>query len=168
MTETEILHWIKDTWLGVTVSRSRWLFATGETFHFFGLSLMVGGLLIVDLRILGFLRRMPLRSAMAFLPFVIVGFLINLVTGIEFFFADPFMYWPNPAFKLKLSLILVAGINALVATVVLHRHARKAGPDNDDFGALTKMTAGLSLGLWLSVILLGRLLPAFEGSTEFF
>src|SRR3954451_18952888 len=168
MTETEILHWIKDTWLGVTVSRSRWLFATGETFHFFGLSLMVGGLLIVDLRILGFLRRMPLRSAMAFLPFAIVGFLINLVTGIEFFFADPFMYWPNPAFKLKLFLILVAGINALVATVVLHRHARKAGPDNDDFGTLTKMTAGLSLGLWLSVILLGRLLPAFEGSTEFF
>jgi hypothetical protein len=168
MTETEILHWVKDTWLGVTVSRSRWLFATGETFHFIGLSLMVGGLLIVDLRILGFLRRMPLKSAMAFLPFVIVGFLINLATGIEFFFADPFMYWPNPAFKLKLFLIFVAGINALVATIVLHRHAKHAGLHDDNFGALTKATAGLSLSLWLVVILLGRLLPAFEGSTEFF
>jgi hypothetical protein len=105
---------------------------------------------------------------MAFLPFVIVGFLINLATGIEFFFADPFMYWPNPAFKLKLFLIFVAGINALVATIVLHRHATHAGPDDDNFGALTKATAGLSLSLWLVVILLGRLLPAFEGSTEFF
>src|SRR6266403_2675110 len=137
MTETEILHWVRDTWLGVTVSRSRWLFATGETFHFIGLSLMVGGLLIVDLRILGFLRRMPLKSAMAFLPFVIVGFLINLATGIEFFFADPFMYWPNPAFKLKLTLIVLAGLNALVFTVMDHRH-RLVLADGKTTGAYVK------------------------------
>src|SRR5262249_19089146 len=159
MTETEILHWVKDTWLGMTVSRSRWLFATGETFHFIGLSLMVGGLLIVDLRILGVMRRISLQSAMAFLPFVIGGFLINLTTGIEFFFADPFMYWPNPAFKLKLFLILVAGINALVATVALNRHAKRAGPDDDKFGTFVKATAGVALGLLFGVLSPCPLLP---------
>ena len=40
--------------------------------------------------------------------------------------------------------------------------------DDEDAGTLTKVTAGLSLGLWLAVILLGRLLPTFEGSTSFF
>src|SRR5436853_5796399 len=89
MTETDILHWIRDTWLGATVRQSRWIFATGETLHFIGLSLLVGGILIVDLRLLGFLRRIPIRAALAFLPFVIAGFLINLATGIVFFSADP-------------------------------------------------------------------------------
>ena len=167
MTETEILHWIRETSLGATVRESRWIFAAGETLHFIGLSLLVGGILIVDLRLLGFLRRIPIRAALAFLPFVIAGFLINLATGIVFFSADPMMYWPNPAFKLKMALILLAGLNAVVFTVMAQRRVLGLGLD-DDTGRIAKVTAGLSLGLWLGVLLLGRLLPAFEGSTHFF
>jgi hypothetical protein len=167
MTEAEVLHWIKELPLGVAVRESRWLFAMGETFHFIGLCLMVGGLLIVDLRLLGYIRRVPMRAALAFLPFVIVGFLINLATGVEFFITDPFMYWPSPAFKLKMVLILLAGLNALVFTVMEHRRVLVLA-DGDDTGAYVKVTAGLSLSLWLAVLLLGRLLPAFEGSTSFF
>ncbi len=128
---------------------------------------MVGGLLIVDLSLLGYIRRIPMRAALAFLPFVIAGFLINLATGIEFFMTDPLMYWPNPAFKLKLFLILLGGLNALLFTVMEHRHVLVMG-DDEETGTFTKVTAGLSLGLWLCVILLGRLLPTFEGSTSFF
>src|SRR5437763_6353842 len=166
MTETEILHWIRDTSLGATVRQSRWIFAAGETLHFVGLSLLVGGILIVDLRLLGFLRRIPIRAALAFLPFVIAGFLINLATGIVFFSADPMMYWPNPAFRLKMVLILLAGLNALVFTVLGQRHVLHLR-DDESTGALVKATAGLSLGLWLCVLLRGRLLPSFEGSTSF-
>src|SRR5436853_7580070 len=101
--------------------------------------------LIVDLRLLGFLRRIPIRAALAFLPFVVIGFLINLATGIVFFSADPMMYWPNPAFKLKMFLILVAGLNALVFTFMEHRHALMLGPD-ETAGTVAKVTAGLSLG----------------------
>lgn len=167
MTEGEVLHWIKELPLGAAVRESRWLFAMGETLHFVGLCLMVGGLLIVDLRLLGFIRRVPMRAALAFLPFVIVGFLINLATGIEFFVTDPFMYWPNPAFKLKLSLIALAGLNALVFTGLEHRH-KLILADGKNTPPYVKVTAGLSLSLWLCVLLLGRLLPAFEGSTKFF
>ena len=167
MTEVEVLHWIKDMPLGAAVRESRWLFAMGETFHFIGLCLMVGGLLVVDLRLLGFIRSAPTRTALNFLPFVIVGFLINLATGIEFFVTDPFMYWPNPAFKLKMFLILLAGVNALIFTVLDHPH-KLVLADGKNTGAYVKLTAGLSLSLWLCVLLLGRLLPAFEGSTSFF
>jgi len=143
------------------------MFATGETLHFIGLSMLVGGILVVDLRLLGFIRRVPIRAALAFLPFVIAGFLINLATGIVFFSADPMMYWPNPAFKLKMLLILLAGVNALVFMVLQHRHTLSLGTD-ENADTFTKVSAGLSLGLWLGVLLLGRLLPAFEGSTSFF
>jgi hypothetical protein len=167
MSEGEVLQWIKDLPVGAAVRQSRWLFALGETLHFIGLSLMVGGLLIVDLRLLGYIRGIPMRAALAFLPFVIVGFLINLATGIEFFMTDPFMYWPNPAFKLKMFMVLLGGINALVFTVMEHRHVLVLGKD-EHTSPFVKVTAGASLAIWLCVILLGRLLPAFEGSTSFF
>jgi hypothetical protein len=167
MSEGEVLQWIKELPVGAAVRQSRWLFGLGETLHFIGLCLMVGGLLIVDLRLLGYIRRIPMRAALAFLPFVIVGFLINLATGIEFFVTDPFMYWPNPAFKLKMFMVLLGGINALVFTVMEHRHVLVLGKD-EHTGPLVKFTAGASLAIWLCVIVLGRLLPAFEGSTSFF
>src|SRR5258708_30920688 len=99
-----------------------------------------------------------MRAALAFLPFATVGFVINLATGIEFFMADPFMYWPNPAFKLKMFLILVAGLNALVFTVMQHRPLLVMG-DDPTTSSFTKATAPCSLRLWLCVILTGRLLP---------
>jgi hypothetical protein len=167
MTEVEVLHWIKEMPIGAAVRESRWLFAMGETLHFIGLCLMVGGLMIVDLRLLGYIRRIPMRAALAFLPFVIVGFLINLATGIEFFMTDPFMYWPNPAFKLKMVMVLLGGLNALLFTVMEHRRVLVM-KDDEATSTFTKVTAGLSLTLWLCVILLGRLLPTFEGSTSFF
>lgn len=108
-----------------------------------------------------------MRAALDFLPFAVLGFLINLATGVEFFTADPFMYWPNPAFKLKMFIILMAGLNALVFMVMGHRHALSLG-DNERTGALAKVTSGLSLSLWLMVLLLGRLLPSFEGKLTFF
>jgi hypothetical protein len=167
MTEADVLQWIKDMPVGAAVRQSRWMFAAGETLHFFGLCLLVGAMLIVDLRLLGYIRIVPMRAALAFLPFAIVGFVINLLTGIEFFMADPFMYWPNPAFKLKMFLILVAGLNALVFTVMEHRHVLVMG-DDEKTSTFTRVTAVLSLSLWFCVILLGRLLPTFEGSTSFF
>src|SRR5689334_19069811 len=86
-----------------------------------GLSMLFGALLVVDLRLLGFMRSVPMRAALAFLPSAIIGFTINLLTGIEFFVNDPFMYWRNPAFRLKMFLILVGGFNALIFTLMEYR-----------------------------------------------
>jgi Family of unknown function (DUF6644) len=167
LTEAEILHWIKETALGAAIRESRWLFWAGQSLHFVGLSLLLGGMLIVDLRLLGFFRRVPIRAALAFLRLALLGFLINLATGIVFFTMDPFMYWPNPAFRLKMALILLAGLNALVFAIMEYRHVLTLRSD-ESTGMVAKVTAGLSLGLWLAVLLLGRLLPSFEGSKDFF
>src|SRR5215831_20671799 len=164
MTEADILHWIRDTSLGVAVRQSRWMFATGETLHFLGLSLLVGGILIVDLRLLGFLRHISMRSALSFLPFAIIGFVINLLTGILFFTADPMMYWPNPAFRLKMFLILLAGINALIFTLFKHRQALALG-DDDQATTFMKVVAwssspSASACLCLNSVKMSALMPA--------
>jgi hypothetical protein len=77
------------------------------------------------------------------------------------------MYWPNPAFRLKMIVILLAGLNAAVFSVFAHRLAASASAQESP-GTLARVTGAMSLGLWLIVILLGRLLPTFEGSTSFF
>jgi hypothetical protein len=167
LTEAEILHWIKETALGAAVRESTWLFWAGQSLHFVGLSMLLGAMLIVDLRLLGFIQSVPVRAALAFRPLAIVGFLINLATGIEFFAMDPFMYWPNPAFRMKMLLILLAGFNALTFGVMENRHALTLG-GGENVSALGRTCAGLSLLLWLGVLLLGRLLPSFEGARSLF
>ena len=165
MDEQQILRTIGQMWPGPIVNNSSWLFGFGEILHFFGVCLLFGSLLIVDLRLMGFFRSMPVKAALAFLPWAIVGFLINMATGWEFFTSDPFQYWTNPAFKMKMLLIVFAGINALVFTIVEHRQCLTIGPDGDTT-TFTKVTAGLSLALWAGVLMLGRMLPVVGFGTN--
>jgi len=165
MTEGQILSAIGQMWPGPVVNNSSWMFAFGEILHFFGVCLLFGSLLIVDLRLLGFFKQMPVKAALAFLPWAIVGFMINLATGWGFFTADPFQYWSNPAFKMKMLLIIFAGVNALVFTIMDHRRCLLIGPGGET-ATFTKVTSGLSLVLWTGVLILGRMLPVVGFGTN--
>ena len=155
-----------DTWLGEMTRQNSSLFTFGLIFHFIGLCLLLGAMLVIDLRLLGVGKRMPIGAALSLLPIAIIGFTVNLLTGIMFFCFDPFGYWGNPAFKLKMLLILLAGLNALIFTFGSHRKLAAAVADYDA-GAAIKWSAAASLTLWFAVILFGRLIVAFQGSSDF-
>jgi hypothetical protein len=163
MTEGEILSWFAQLWPGPQARGSNWLFGFAEALHFMGLCILFGSLIIVDVRMLGFLKQIPGRAVTVFTRWAVIGFLINAASGWVFFTATPVAYWGNPAFKMKLLLILLAGINALVFTLLEHRQAVALGP-NEDTTMVAKATATLSLTLWLGVLVLGRLLPVFTVS----
>ena len=91
-----------------------------------------------------------------FVPVAIYGFAINLVTGVLFLFSDPFGYYPNTAFRLKLLAILLAGINAVLFKVLWERQL-KAGIAEP--GSAIRAIGAVSLFLWTSVIVFGRLIP---------
>jgi hypothetical protein len=165
MTEHEIIVWFGTLWPGPVVRGSHWLFAFAETLHFMGLCVLLGTLLFIDLRLLGYYRQIPVKSVLALLPYTIAGFVVNALTGWIFFTSNPAMYWDNLAFRLKLILILMAGVNALVFTLVEHREVAHLGP-NQDTPTLTKVTAVLSLTFWFGVLLIGRLLPLFTISVN--
>jgi hypothetical protein len=152
------LTWCQDSWLGVAMRDIAWLWPISEALHFIGLCVMFGALLVVDLRVLGMARGIPLGSAMKFIPIAIGGFALNLLTGIAFFAGDPFRYWPNISFRIKIILILLAGINAIAFEVLERRRLEAAAPDADVEGQ-GKLIAGLSLGLWVGVIVMGRMIP---------
>src|SRR5215831_7512186 len=139
-----------DTWLGEITRQNSSLFTYGLVFHFIGLCLLLGAMLVIDLRLLGVGKRMPIGAALSLLPIAIVGFAVNLLTGIMFFCFDPFGYWNNPAFKLKMLLILIAGLNALIFTITSHR---KLAATDTEYNAhvSVKCSAAVSLGLWFAI-----------------
>ena len=156
----DILLRIETSVLGQLMHSSVWLFPMAEILHFIGLSLLIGALLVVDFRLLGFARGFPVTTVYRFLPLALAGFSINLVTGIMFFFSDPFRYYPNIAFRLKMLFIILAGLNALYFALTTNRHAALTG--GEDPGAAIKTVSALSLLLWVGVIILGRFIPYVE------
>lgn len=156
-----------DTWLGTFARSNGYLFTIGLVIHFIGLCLLLGVMLVIDLRILGLGKRAPIGAVLSLIPYAILGFGLNLATGIIFFCFDPFGYWGNPAFKIKLCLLLAAGLNAAWFTFGEHR-ALVATTSGHDAPAFAKASAGLSLFLWFAIILFGRLIVAFQNSPDLF
>jgi len=153
-----LIQSIEGTAINQFVLGTSWLWPLMEILHFVGLTLLLGALLIVDLRLAGFLRQMNINSTHRLLPWAIGGFGLNLVTGVLFFMGDPSRYAVNIGFQVKMLLILVAGLNALWFYFKL----RPVMADWDPYGdtpAIAKVIAYLSLSTWFGVLLLGRLIP---------
>jgi len=142
--------------VGTFVTEVRWMWPTCETLHFVGLCLLFGVALVVDVRMLGLLRSVPYAALHKLLPWGILGFGLNLVTGMLFFVGDPAQYTQNIAFQWKLALILLAGINVLYFTVFDAPWALKPG---DDAPFAAKFAAGSAIVLVVGVMYFGRMLP---------
>ena len=133
-----------------------WVWPICEVFHFVGLCLLFGGVLLVNLRLLGFVTGAAFAEVNRFLPWAIAGLGINIVTGMLFFLASPEQYTQNPAFAWKIGLILIAGVTLLYPTM-----SDQAGrlTANDRAPLIGRIIAAGSICLWIGVIFLGRFLP---------
>jgi len=153
-----ILGWIEGGALNIWILETYWLWPTLEILHFFGLSLLLGALLIVDLRLAGFFRQLDMQATLELLPWGVLGFLINLVTGVLFFFGDPARYSINIGFQIKMLLIVIAGFNTLwyILKIKPQQPAWAAGANTP---ASAKTVAWVSLSAWTGVLLCGRLIP---------
>src|SRR5688500_1972007 len=108
-----VLAWMEGSWLAHAILETAWVFPTLEILHFLGLILLIGSLYVIDLRFIGVAPRIPYKAVLPFIPISILGFGINLVTGIMFLLTDPPHYYSNLAFRLKMGVVVLAGLNAL-------------------------------------------------------
>jgi hypothetical protein len=151
----ELFEWLEGTGIANAIRTTPWMYPAFETAHYIGLSLLVGGILLIDLRTLGFPRVLPLRSMIGLLPFVWVGFLINVVTGSLLFIYGATSFGTNAAFGLKMTFMVFAGLNALAFDLAV----RRSGSDwvaADRPPTFVKVFATLSLLLWVCVVTTGR------------
>lgn len=159
---TESLKHFAD-WLHATapsgwVRHWPWTWAICETLHFVGLSMLFGVIGTLDLRLMGFLKRIPLASLRAMLPYGIAGFGINVITGIIFFVGAPEQYVTNIAWGMKLLFLGVAGIN-MVYFETTHGHRVLTLGTDEPMPLAFKIAGAISIFSWLMVTYWGRMLP---------
>ncbi|MCU1338371.1 MAG: hypothetical protein JWO19_3952 [Bryobacterales bacterium] len=142
--------------LGSFVVGKTWVWATSETLHFIGLCLLFGIASLVDLRMLGMMKSVPFSALHRLLPWGVLGFGINLITGMLFFVAAYDQYTTNKVFQWKLALMMLAGLNVLYFTIFDDPWVLGPG---DDAPASAKFVAASALVLVFGVIYCGRMLP---------
>lgn len=162
---TTLLSWVIDTLNATALSgfimTNAYLFPVLEMAHFVGLCLLFGSLIVVDLRVVGFAKSVPIQRVEAFVRFALIGFAINLMSGALFVIGDSDRYLVNIAFWAKMGLIVLAGLNTAY-------FVKRIKPQMDMGVASTRLTNGartvawLSLTLWTCVIILGRFIPYVE------
>lgn len=122
--------------------------------HILGLGLLVGSILPLDLRLLGFFRGAPLAVIAPFLVrAAAVGLAVALATGFWLFTVKPAEYLGNSAFLAKMALLGLALTNILLQHRSGHLAPAFAG---GAVHSLTRVLSGFSALLWLSVLLAGR------------
>lgn len=151
--------WVKGTSLSWFVTHYGWVWMTSEVLHFIGMSLLMGCIGLLDLRLLGIWKAPPVVGVNALVRWGVFGFFINIVTGVLFFVGEPLQYVSNPAFHLKIVFLVLAAWNVLMfyATGVANHVESLDAHDDAPFSA--KLIAGTSLFLWVGVIFFGRMLP---------
>jgi hypothetical protein len=141
--------------------RTDWGWPAMETLHFIGLTLLVGTIGALDLRLLGLARRIPIAALHRMVPWGVLGFAVNVATGSMFLMTEPNQYIYNPAFHLKLVFMALAGLNVLAFYVVVYRTIVPLGP-GAEAPRPAKVVAALSLALWIAVIVSGRLITFYR------
>ncbi len=136
---------------GKVARESAWLYPAANLIHLLGLVWLVGGIGLVDLRLVGAFRALPLVAlSRALTPFAIAGILMLAASGTVLFAADASALVRSPRFLTKLLLIAIALANALAFR--FWWRGEEVPP------RLLKILAGASLLLWISVAALGRLI----------
>ncbi|MEP7303914.1 MAG: hypothetical protein ABJA98_00215 [Acidobacteriota bacterium] len=142
--------------IGLFVSGQTWVWPTCETLHFVGLCMLFTVVLIVDLRMLGMIKSVSFEAVYQLLPIGMLGFGINLVTGMLFFIGVPGQYVHNGTFFFKIVFVLLGGLNVLYFTLDDEPWAVKAGQD----APLTaKIAAASAIFVWVAVLFCGHMLP---------
>src|SRR5579871_4571419 len=138
------------------ITSTVWFWVTCQTLHFMGVAVLIGVVGFFDLRLLGFMKRVPLSAAMDLMPWAIVAFVVNLITGTIFILGRPGPYAHAVSMWFKLMFVLLAGLNAIVFQITLKKKALNLGPGEPTSFPM-KLVGATSLFAWFAVLYCGRM-----------
>jgi hypothetical protein len=144
-------HWFEATRIGTFGRHSTYFFPSVEVGHLFGLTLLLGTVLVLNLRLLGAIMPRPSipEIARATTPLLWTGVALTLGSGLLLFLAEAIKCYYNVAFWYKMGLLIAA----IVFQLIVHRKLTLAPGLSTSF---TKGAAVISLVLWFGVAVAGR------------
>jgi len=135
---------------------SKWWWTFMMIMHFLGLILIIGTVGLFDIRIMGFLKRLPIGPLHQLLPWGIAGLGVNILTGMLGFIGQPTNYIYKGVFWFKMLSLMLLGVNAAAFYMSgIFEGVERVGP-GEDAPVSAKLVAASSLLLWFAVITFGR------------
>jgi hypothetical protein len=155
----QLCRWIQSTHLALGILESTWAYPYVQLTHFTGLSLWVGTNLLLDLRLLGVGKNHSTAAQLCEALFIWnwTGFCIAILGGYMLFSTAALTYLPNPAFEIKLGILIPLG---LLLHIFIQRRTREWG-QTAETPVAAKIAGFVELSLWLSVISAAVLIPYF-------
>lgn len=149
-----------ETWLSTSIRESAWVYPLLHFAHILANTFMFGMIVFVDLRLLGigFMRR-RVTDVTGLIGWAIFGWILMFISGALIFASDPVRYYNSGLFRLKLFLMLLAGINALLFHFTTYRRVRTW--DHGRLPARARLTGAISLTSWIAVVIVGRAVGYF-------
>jgi hypothetical protein len=150
-------QWLENSPLGTFIAQSTWAFPTIETAHVFALVIVVGSIAIVDLRLVGVASRGRPVSQLSndVLPITWTCFGLAVLTGGLLFSSKATHYLENWPFRLKMTLLALAGLNMLVFHFMTYRTVDR-WDEADRAPSAARWAGALSLAFWIGVVVFGR------------
>jgi hypothetical protein len=151
-----ICVWIDQTPLSQWMQVTNWVVPTVQTVHILAIAVVASSALMIDLRLIGvFWADRPLKAVSSrFLPLVWWPLLILLATGAIMIISEPARSLKNPAFQLKMALLIAALIVTGLFQLLQRRNAAFGEPSGSRAAAVT--VAVISMLLWSAIIFAGR------------
>src|ERR1700733_16051147 len=159
-----ICQWLDSTRWGAIIRQSNSLFSILDTIHTLGIVLVAGAIMLVDFRLLGLgLRSVPVAQLVArMVPATLAGFALMLASGGLLFSSEAVKMYHSPAFRIKVLLLALAGMNALIFHRTIYRDV--AAWDPASVAPFRARLAGLlSLVFWIAIIAAGRAIAYAPG-----
>jgi len=152
-------EWLANTSWSTGIHESRYGYSIIESVHVLSLCVFLGLAVMLDLRLLGVsFRRTAVSDVVEqLLPWTVAGFVLMVISGMLLFTAIPVRTYQNIFFRLKVIMLISAGLNVWVFHSTVYRKV-------SDWNLASvpprraRVAAGLSLALWAGIVIAGRMI----------
>jgi hypothetical protein len=157
VTLQNVFEWLQSWPISQSIRQSSWMFPAIECVHVIAITLVVGSVMIVDVRVLGLTSTRKSISELSWevLPWTWVLFAVAAISGAFMFAAKATAYFADAPFRIKMLLIAAAGLNMVCFHFGPFKTIRQWDRDVQP-PALAKLSCGLSLTFWILVVAMGR------------
>jgi uncharacterized membrane protein len=155
-----LCRWLQENPFIVAINGTSWTAAALEIVHYFSMFVLVGSMVVVDLRVLGLVGRRQGATQLAdrLFPWIWTSLALNFLSGFLMFAGSAASYYRNDIFYDKIIVILLA----IVANIIVQQKVRK-WDQLPAMPAWAKLLAVVSIGLWVGAIIAGVEVPALTG-----
>ena len=156
-----MLDWLESTGIARVVQESVWGYPIVLSGHAVGMAILVGIVLMINFRVLGFASAVPVASLRPMFRVAMIGLVVNVISGTMLFMANANSFFESNPFRIKAILLVTGGI--LLAMMPRRLFAASAGTAGaEPFDGNAKGLAIAAILVWIGVVVSGRLIAYLD------